>query len=144
MAVVMAILVIIAAITYPRIAGYMEMNREMQRSNHEYMVNKALMQYYALTGGYYKAPYNTGDTIPDGDAGEMVSRLCEDNRRAGRRNGQICLHKDGRAGCWKSARYRQVHHQGGKGRAPIMTERNMTQAEASEYSIGWRLPDTPR
>jgi prepilin-type N-terminal cleavage/methylation domain-containing protein len=77
MAVVMAILVIIAAITYPRIAGYMEMNREMQRSNHEYMVNKALMQYYALTGGYYKAPYNTGDTIPDGDAGEMVSRLAK-------------------------------------------------------------------
>lgn len=77
MVVVMAILTIVSAIAYPRIAGYMEMNREEFRKNHEYMVNKALMQYYALTGSYYKAPYKINDTLDPEPAKDMLKALKE-------------------------------------------------------------------
>jgi prepilin-type N-terminal cleavage/methylation domain-containing protein len=76
MVIVMAILTIVSAIAYPRIASYMEMNREEHRKNHEYMVNKALMQYYALTGSYYKAPYRNDGTVMDDDhADQMLEDL---------------------------------------------------------------------
>ncbi len=75
--VVMAILAILSAFAYPRIAGYMEMNREKHRANHEYMVNKALMQYYALTGSYYKAPYKINDTLDPEPAKDMLKALKE-------------------------------------------------------------------
>lgn len=73
--VVMAILAILSAFAYPRIAGYMEMNREKHRANHEYMVNKALMQYYALRGSYYKAQYLTNEIMADDDARAMIDEL---------------------------------------------------------------------
>lgn len=73
--VVMAILAILSAFAYPRIAGYMEMNREKHRANHEYMVNKALMQYYALRGSYYKAQYLTNEIMADADARAMIDEL---------------------------------------------------------------------
>ncbi len=76
--VVMAILAILSAFAYPRIAGYMELNQEKHRENHEYMVNKALMQYYALTGSYCNAPYMTTEPdnrMSDTDAENMVERL---------------------------------------------------------------------
>ena len=73
--VVMAILAILSAFAYPRIAGYMEMNREKHRANHEYMVNKALMQYYALRGSYYKAQYLTNEIMSDDDARAMIDEL---------------------------------------------------------------------
>ena len=71
----MAILAILSAFAYPRIAGYMEMNREKHRANHEYMVNKALMQYYALRGSYYKAQYLTNEIMADDDARAMIDEL---------------------------------------------------------------------
>lgn len=75
MVIVMAILTIVSAIAYPRIAGYMEENREKHRANHEYMVNKALMQYYALRGSYYKAQYLTNEIMSDDDARAMIDEL---------------------------------------------------------------------
>lgn len=75
MVIVMAILAILSAFAYPRIAGYMEMNREKHRANHEYMVNKALMQYYALRGSYYKAQYLTNEIMADDDARAMIDEL---------------------------------------------------------------------
>lgn len=53
MLVVLMIIAVLYTAAYPRISGYMKMSRDQYRANHEYMVNKALMQYYALTGSYY-------------------------------------------------------------------------------------------
>lgn len=75
MVIVMAILAILSAFAYPRIAGYMEMNREKHRANHEYMVNKALMQYYALTGRYYMISDMTGRTMSDDQARTMIQDI---------------------------------------------------------------------
>lgn len=53
------------------------MKNDMQRENHEYLVNKALMQYYALTGRFYRAPYVTNESMLEPDAAAMVSELAE-------------------------------------------------------------------
>ena len=54
MVVVLAIISILAASAYPQISGYMQNNREQNRQNQEYIVNKTLMQYYAFVGNYCK------------------------------------------------------------------------------------------
>lgn len=77
MVVVLAILAILSAYAYPRIAGYMKENREQYRANHEYMVNKALMQYYAMTGDYYRVSVPAGTAISDEQAAAMVKKLNE-------------------------------------------------------------------
>ncbi len=52
MVIVLAIISILGAAAYPRIAGYMETQQEQYRDNQEYVINKALKQYYAFTGTY--------------------------------------------------------------------------------------------
>lgn len=80
MIVTMALITIVASAAYPRIAGYIRANKETYRANQEYLVNKALIQYYALTGAYYKPAddYLTWDEITDADA--MIAEL---NNRTG-------------------------------------------------------------
>lgn len=67
MILVIAIILILSLAAYPRISGYMESRREQYRQNQEYMVNKALMQYYAMTGRYYSVTVSgCGDIDGDG------------------------------------------------------------------------------
>ena len=61
MVIVLAIIGVLAATAYPRMTGYMETRREQYRQNQEYIVNKTLMQYYALTGSYIKADCGSGN-----------------------------------------------------------------------------------
>ncbi len=77
MIVVMAILTILASAVYPRISGYAAANRERLRASQEYVVNKALVQYYALTGSYYAQTFtcNVGDIISDADVTVMINEL---------------------------------------------------------------------
>lgn len=74
----MSILTIVSAFVYPRISGYIQMSNEHYRKNQEYMVNKALTQYYALTGRYYIDPLHTpmdGEiTNPDDMLDELRNR----------------------------------------------------------------------
>ncbi|HEX2947248.1 MAG TPA: type II secretion system protein [Clostridia bacterium] len=67
MILVLAIIVILSLVAYPRLSGYMESRQERYRQNQEYMVNKALMQYYAMTGRYYNAEVSTDRRDIDGD-----------------------------------------------------------------------------
>ena len=75
MLVVLMILAILSAAAYPRISGYMKLSRDQYRANHEYLVNKALMQYYALTGRYYMISDMTGRTMSDDQAKTMIKDL---------------------------------------------------------------------
>lgn len=75
MLVVLMILAILSAAAYPRISGYMKLSRDQYRANHEYLVNKALMQYYALTGRYYEISGLTGTTFTDPQATAMINDL---------------------------------------------------------------------
>lgn len=75
MLVVLMILAILYTAAYPRISGYMKISRDQYRANHEYMVNKALMQYYALTGRYYMISDMTGRTLSDDQARTMIQAL---------------------------------------------------------------------
>lgn len=63
--VVLSIMGIISLFAIPRIAGYIEVNNERYRVNQEQLVNKTLMQYYALTGRYYSAAYDASGYIVD-------------------------------------------------------------------------------
>lgn len=54
--VVLVIIGILAATAYPSLSGAADMSRENERARHEYVVNKALKQYYALTGKYPLSP----------------------------------------------------------------------------------------
>ena len=75
MLVVLMIIAILYTAAYPRISGYMKMSQERYRTNHEYMVNKALMQYYALTGRYYMISDMTGRTMSDDQARTMIQDI---------------------------------------------------------------------
>lgn len=68
MILVLAIIAILSLIAYPRISGYMESRQEKYRQNQEYMVNKALMQYYAITGRYYSVEIGSERRDIDGDS----------------------------------------------------------------------------
>lgn len=61
--IVLSIIAVVSAFAYPRITGYMQMRQEQYRENQEYLVNKALMQYYALTGRYYVADCIDGGIV---------------------------------------------------------------------------------
>lgn len=50
--IVLAIIGIILAVTYPSLSGAYDMSNENDRAKQEYVVNKALIEYYALTGTY--------------------------------------------------------------------------------------------
>ncbi len=52
MIIVLAIIGIIAATAYPSLSKAADMSNETDRAKHEYVVNKALIEYYALTGTY--------------------------------------------------------------------------------------------
>lgn len=67
MILVIAIILILSLAAYPGISGYMESRQEKYRQNQEYMVNKALMQYYAMTGRYYSVTVSNGGLDIDGD-----------------------------------------------------------------------------
>ncbi|WP_052090770.1 prepilin-type N-terminal cleavage/methylation domain-containing protein [Desulfosporosinus sp. HMP52] len=54
--IVLVIIGILASGAYPSLARAKDMSRENDRSRHEYVVNRALKQYYALTGTYLKSP----------------------------------------------------------------------------------------
>ena len=56
MLIVLSIIGILLSATYPSLARYKDISTENDRARHEYVVNKALKQYYALTGKY---PNNT-------------------------------------------------------------------------------------
>lgn len=70
---VVAVLTVIISFAVPKITGYIDMNEEKYRKNQEYIVNKALTQYYALTGKYYKSTCATGDPIINSDV--MLTEL---------------------------------------------------------------------
>lgn len=76
--VVITILGIITLTAIPRIVGYIELNNEKYREVQEQLVNKTLMQYYALTGKYYSATCDGSGYILNVTA--MYSEL---NKRAG-------------------------------------------------------------
>jgi prepilin-type N-terminal cleavage/methylation domain-containing protein len=73
--VVMTILTIVSAFVYPKIAGYMQTSNEHYRQNQEYMVNKALVQYYALTGRYYIDASHTAMDSEITNADDMLDEL---------------------------------------------------------------------
>lgn len=75
MLVVLMILAILSAAAYPRISGYMKLSRDQYRANHEYLVNKALMQYYALTGSHYMMSGLADTTLTDPQATAMINDL---------------------------------------------------------------------
>lgn len=75
MLVVLMIIAILYTAAYPRISGYMKMSQERYRTNHEYMVNKALMQYYALTGSHYMMSGLADTTLTDPQATAMINDL---------------------------------------------------------------------
>lgn len=52
MMVVLLIIGIIASTGYPSLSKAVDISRGNERSRHEYVVNKALKQYYAFTGKY--------------------------------------------------------------------------------------------
>lgn len=54
--IVIAVIGIIVATAYPSLSGAADLSRENDRARHEYVVNKALKQYYALTGKYPESP----------------------------------------------------------------------------------------
>lgn len=58
MIIVLAIIGIIVAITYPSLSKAYDMSNENERAKQEYVVNKALREYYALTGSYPKQEDN--------------------------------------------------------------------------------------
>lgn len=85
MIVVMAIIAILGSAVYPRISGYMSANKENFRANQEYAVNKALVQYYALTGKYVTGEYDSteyfaSDELSDLHADAMIEEL---NKKTG-------------------------------------------------------------
>ena len=61
MMIVLVIIGIMAGTAYPKQTTAYEMSKENDRAKHEYVVNKALKQYYALTGKYP----NQGHDIDD-------------------------------------------------------------------------------
>lgn len=63
MLVVLAIIGIMSSITYPSLARTRDNSRENDRARHEYVVNKALRQHYALTGQYPNQGHDTTKTI---------------------------------------------------------------------------------
>lgn len=52
MMIVLVIIGILAATAYPSLSRATDMSNENDRSKHEYVVNKALREHYALTGTY--------------------------------------------------------------------------------------------
>lgn len=52
MVIVITIIAIMAGLAYPSLMAYRTHHAESERASHEIMVNKALKQYYALTGLY--------------------------------------------------------------------------------------------
>ena len=52
MMIVLAIIGILAATAYPSLSRATDMSNENDRVKHEYVVNKALREHYALTGTY--------------------------------------------------------------------------------------------
>lgn len=50
--IVLAIIAIMAATMFPSLQAYRQRGNEQEREHHEYMLNKAVKQYYALTGRY--------------------------------------------------------------------------------------------
>lgn len=59
--IVIAIIGILAGTLYPNIAAYRDRYRIKEMQNNEYVVNKALKQYYAFLGHYPNCTYDTGD-----------------------------------------------------------------------------------
>lgn len=85
MIIVMAIIAILGSAVYPRISGYIRANNEKFRTNQEYAVNKALVQYYALTGKYVTGKYGATeyyitDELSDLHADAMIDEL---NKKTG-------------------------------------------------------------
>ncbi len=50
--VVISIIAIMAGVAFPSLLAYRNHNIEQERENHELMMNKAMNQYYALSGRY--------------------------------------------------------------------------------------------
>ncbi len=78
MILVIAIILILSLAAYPGISGYLESRQERYRQNQEYMVNKALMQYYAMTGRYYRVTVSNGERLKDVDGDDSKEALLED------------------------------------------------------------------
>lgn len=71
MIVVMAIIAILGSAVYPRISGYVRANNESFRASQEYAVNKALVQYYALTGKYVTGKYGATEYLTTAPSNEL-------------------------------------------------------------------------
>lgn len=52
MIVVISIIAIMAGVSYPSLLAYRNHNIDQERENHELLINKAMNQYYALSGRY--------------------------------------------------------------------------------------------
>jgi prepilin-type N-terminal cleavage/methylation domain-containing protein len=50
--IVIAVIAIVIGAALPRLSGYMARQNEVNRDKQEYVLNKAIKQYYALTGRY--------------------------------------------------------------------------------------------
>jgi len=75
MMIVLVIIGIMAATAYPSLSGTVKMSNENDRAKHEYVVNKALKQYYALTGIY---PKGVDNSDPDNPKPIELSTLASD------------------------------------------------------------------
>ena len=53
MMIVLVIIGTIVAITYPSLIKTMDMSNENDLANQEYVVNKAMIEYYVLTATYH-------------------------------------------------------------------------------------------
>jgi len=74
--IVLVIIGIISAMAYPSLSGARDMSNENDRAAHEKIVNKALIEHYALTGTYPNQGVHDTDT-PNLTAAEL-SALASD------------------------------------------------------------------
>ena len=75
MTIVLMIIGIIVSVTYPSLSKAYDTTNENDRVKHEYVVNKALKQYYALTGIY---PKGIDSSDPDNPKPIELSTLASD------------------------------------------------------------------
>jgi len=84
MLIVLAIIGIMFSATYPSLVSTMKTSKENDRARHEYVVNKALKQCYALTGKYPNQEHDTSKKeIPSvvesvGPLGETIYTLYDE------------------------------------------------------------------
>lgn len=67
MIIILTIIGILFTITYPSLVSTRNNTRETQRARQEYVANKALQQYYALTGAYPNSSPTSSTRDPESE-----------------------------------------------------------------------------